>query len=79
MFDQLISLKKPLNKFGIIESVRGDHYLARQVDTTGKVVKRASQTFRCFDQAKRWLRKQGVNTISLRQTHAYYEMIGLDG
>jgi hypothetical protein len=77
MFEQLISLKKPLNKSGVVESVRGDHYLAYQIDNTGKVINQASHSFKCLAQAKQWLRKQGIHTISLRQSSAYFEMIGL--
>ena len=77
MLEQLISLKSPINKSGIVESVRGDHYLAYQIDNTGKVIDQVSHNFKCFAQAKQWLRKQGIHTISLRQSPAYFEIIGL--
>ena len=78
MFEQLISLKKPLGKNGIVESVKGEHYLAHQLDQQGNIVKQAPNSFKSLDQAKQWLKKQGIHTISLRQSAAYFEMIGLE-
>jgi hypothetical protein len=77
MFEQLISLKKPLTKCGVVESVTGGHYLAHQLDPIGNAAKQAPHTFKSFSQAKLWLQAQGIHTISLRQSPAYFEMIGL--
>jgi hypothetical protein len=78
MFEQLISLKKPLDKRGIVESVNGHHYLAQQVDFAGNIIGQATHNFKSFSQAKQWLKKQGIHTISLRQSAAYFEIIGLE-
>lgn len=77
MFEQLISLKNPNGKCGVVESVKGDHYLAHQLDRKGNIVMQAPNSFKSLDQAKHWLKKQGIHTISLRQSPAYFEMIGL--
>lgn len=77
MFEKLISLKNPLSKCGVIESVSSNQYLAHELDKEGNIVKRAPHDFKSLAQAKRWLRKHGVHTISLRQSPAYFEMIGL--
>ncbi len=78
MFEKLISLKSPLSQCGVVESVGSDQYLAYELDKDGNIVKRAPHSFKSLAQAKSWLRKQGVHTISLRQTPAYFEMIGLN-
>ena len=77
MFEQLISFKKPLNKCGVVESVKCEHYLAHQLDNTGNIIRQAPRSFKSLTQAKQWLKKQGIHTISLRQSPAYFEMIGL--
>lgn len=77
MFEQLISLKNPFNQCGMVECVKGDHYLALQLDNTGNIIQQAPNSFKSLDHAKQWLKKQGIHTISLRQSPAYFEMIGL--
>ena len=77
MFEQLISLKNPITQRGVIESVKGNHYLAHQLDHEGNILKKAPDSFKSLDQATQWLKKQGIHTISLRQSPAYFEMIGL--
>lgn len=77
MFEQLISLKKPLNKCGVVESVKGDCYLAHELDKAGNIINQAPHSFKSLTQAKLWLKTQGIHTISLRQSPAYFEMIGL--
>jgi len=78
MFEQLISLKGSINKSGVVESVKSNHYLALQLDKQGNIIKQAPNSFKSLDQAKLWLKKQGIHTISLRQSPAYFEMIGLE-
>ncbi|MFT6029599.1 MAG: hypothetical protein ACI8O8_001335 [Oleiphilaceae bacterium] len=77
MFEQLISLKKPITQRGVVESVKGNHYLAHQLDNEGNILKQAPYSFKSLDQATQWLKRQGIYTISLRQSPAYFEMIGL--
>tara|TARA_R110001592_G_scaffold363375_1_gene686378 strand:+ start:21137 stop:21376 length:240 start_codon:yes stop_codon:yes gene_type:complete len=78
MFEQLISLKSPLTKRGIVEFVKGNHYLAHQLDNEGNILKQAPVSFKSLAHATQWLKRQGIYTISLRQSPAYIEMIGLD-
>lgn len=77
MFEQLISFKNSSNKLGVVESIKASLYLAYQVDNDGNIIKRAPHGFKSLALAKQWLRKQGIHTISLRQSPAYFEMIGL--
>ena len=78
MFEQLISLKGPFGKSGVVESVKSNHYLAHELDIQGNIIKQAPKPFKSLTQAKFWLKKQGIHTISLRQSPAYFEMIGLE-
>ena len=78
MFEQLISLKGPFGKSGIVESIKSNHYLAHELDSQGNIINKAPKPFKSLIQAKRWLKKQGIHTISLRQSPAYFEMIGLN-
>tara|TARA_R110002167_G_scaffold320377_1_gene526225 strand:- start:2488 stop:2727 length:240 start_codon:yes stop_codon:yes gene_type:complete len=77
MFEQLISLKGPFIKSGVVESVKSNHYLAHELDKQGNIIKQAPRPFKSLAQAKTWLKKRGIHTISLRQSPAYFEMIGL--
>ena len=77
MFEQLISFKNPVNKRGVVKSVKASLYLAHQEDDEGNIVKQAPHGFKSLALAKQWLKKQGIHTISLRQSSAYFEMIGL--
>jgi hypothetical protein len=76
MFEPLLSLKSPITKRGIIESVKGNHYLALQLDNEGNILKQAPHSFKSLTQATQWLRKHDIHTISLRQSPAYFEMTG---
>lgn len=78
MFEQLLNFSKPANDMGIIWSIQGGHYLALQLNPEGDIIKQADHPFSSFYQAQEWLKHNGINTISLRQTPAYFEMIGLD-
>lgn len=76
MFEQLLSFDGYKHTRGIIWSLTGSHYLAYELSPQGKVVKQSRQGFSNLASARSWLRKQGVTTISLRQSGAYLEMIG---
>jgi hypothetical protein len=76
MFEQLINFSRFSDSLGIVWSVQGGRYLALQLSSEGEVIKQAEQPFCSFVQAQQWLKKQGISTISLRQTPAYFEMIG---
>ncbi len=76
MFEQLLYFSAPGKDVGIICAIQGGHYLAYQSALTGEVIKRAPDTFTSLSQAKSWLKRLGIKTISLRQTPAYFEMIG---
>ena len=78
MFEQLISLRGPFGKCGVVESVKSNHYLGDELDKQGNVIKQAPKPFKSLTQAKAWLKKQGIHTISIRQSSAYFEMIGLE-
>lgn len=77
MINKLISLFRPTNKKGVVWSVQGGHYIAQHIDTANNVTKQAPENFKSFSLAKYWLSKQGVKSVSLRQTPVYFEMIGL--
>jgi hypothetical protein len=77
MFEQLINFSKLSDSLGIVWSVQGGRYLALQLSPEGEVIKQADQPFCSIVHAQQWLKKQGSSTISLRQTPAYFEMIGL--
>lgn len=76
MFEKLISLNSPIAHQGIIWSLEGGHYLAIEVDRNGNPVKQAQEVFKSSTLAKAWLNKHGVHTIFMRQSPAYFEMIG---
>ena len=73
MFEQLISLKKPMTKCGVVVAMKGKLFLAQQLDNAGNIVKQAPHYFKSLTQAKHWLTEQGIHTISLRCTPNYYE------
>ena len=77
MFEQLLHFSSGSENMGIICSVQSGQYLALQTDKQGQLVRKADHAFASLSQAKNWLKKQGIKSISLRQTPAYFEMIGL--
>lgn len=76
MFEQLLTFSSSFKNMGIICSVQGGHYLAVHMNPSGEVIQHAGQPFRSLVQARTWLQKQGIQCISLRQSPAYFEMIG---
>lgn len=77
MFEQLLHFSRWSDNMGVIYSVQGGHYLAMETNHKGELLRQAEQPFQSLSQAKTWLQKHGVESISLRQTPAYFEMIGL--
>ncbi|MDX1452845.1 MAG: DUF6482 family protein [Oleiphilaceae bacterium] len=78
MFEKLMSFGSKSENTGVIWSLEGDHYLAFQLSPQGDVVQQADHAFKCLSLAREWLENQGVETISLRQSNAYFEMVGQD-
>ena len=77
MYEQLLDFSPSSNAMGIIWSIQGGHYVALQMSPQGEVLLHAEKPFRSYTDAQSWLKQHGINTISLRQTPAYFEMIGL--
>ncbi len=78
MFEKLMSFGSKSENTGVIWSLEGDHYLAFEMSPEGEIVERADHAFKSLALAKEWLESHGVETISLRQSNAYFEMVGQD-
>lgn len=78
MFEKLMSFGGKTDNTGVIWSLEGDHYIAFQMSPQGDIVDQAEHAFKSLALAREWLQKQGVQTISLRQSNAYFEMVGQD-
>lgn len=76
MFEKLLRFKNHSENAGVILSLEGDHYLAYEMTPSGEVVKSADHAFKSLSLAQDWLHGEGVKNISLRQSSAYFEMIG---
>lgn len=76
MFEKLLQFENHNGNAGVIWSMEGGLYLAFEMSPSGSIVRRAKPTFRSLELARDWLQNAGVKSISLRQSSAYFEMIG---
>lgn len=78
MFEQLLSFSQPYSCRGVVIAVQGNQYLAQHFNEQGELISQAPKAFSTLSSAQEWLKKQGVKTISFRQSPAYLEMVGFD-
>lgn len=76
MFEKLLHFENHTSNAGLIWSIEGDLYLAYEMTPEGEVVEKAEHVFKNLTLAREWLLDKGVKSISLRQSTAYFEMIG---
>ncbi len=63
---------------GLVYSVEGSIYLPVIVSSIDQTRIRSPHRHHSLYSAKNWLKEQGITNISLHQSNAYFEMIGLD-